>query len=316
MAYNPYISIETFLANKDKFGPGNVAFISDVSGNLNQYLDLLQSNISKLGAIYLTYPTANLNVSAVQVANDAAVLKIINSYRVGVNVSPYTPIYKLAVKDTAENIAANIDALHSKGGAITSITPTTAPNLNISASSLKDDVNELYKLGSALSVNLDGSTKGTEFHFNSYMSGAISGKHYDTIKNWVAGDKISFGNYLPNPISTGGLPLTIDTKLSVLGSSSLGIKGWAAIDQNTGVTRFNATENTLDLQIAAVEKSISVMKKDAPGHVAMWNSGSDAFVLITDNHTGNVIGPGDNLIKLIGVSVDHLSLQNGVIVGV
>ena len=155
-------------------------------------------------------------------------------------------------------------------------------------------------LGNSASIQtLDGISGHLNFEFAQNTTGTPSETHFDSILNFNGKDEISFTSLL-----------------QVVGNTGSASDGLASINATTGIANFSANDNTLALQLAAVENAIASANTPAAGHVVVWANGGNTEVLITDSHSGSGIGAGDNLIQLVGVSPDHVALLNGVIVAV
>ena len=132
------------------------------------------------------------------------------------------------------------------------------------------------------------------------MPGTPSATRFDTITGWSGFDTISF-----------------TTPLTVVGNSGASSAGMASINVSNGLATFSNSDNTLALQLAAVEKAIAKGSNSAAvgaGDVVIWANGANTFVLITGAHTGTTVGAHDTLIELVGVDTAHVVLANGTIV--
>ena len=219
-------------------------------------------------------------------------------------------ITSISVSDTAANILTNLATLQADASHITSITASDSNPLNITAAQLVSDATALAKLtGDTINVTniptgsaqtLVGSDGDLNFHFAINMPGSPSATKFDSITGWTGNDVISF-----------------TSALKVAGFSGTAQAGEASINGTTGLVTFNASDNTLALELAAVEKAIANGSNStavAAGDVAMWANGSNTFVLITGAHTGTAIGANDTLIELVGVSTSHVALHSGTVV--
>jgi len=147
---------------------------------------------------------------------------------------------------------------------------------------------------------LVGTNGNLNFHFGVDMPGTPSATRFDTITGWSGYDTITF-----------------TTPLTVVGNSGAASAGMASINASTGFATFSSADNTLALQLAAVEKAIAKGSNTAAvatGDVVMWANGANTFVLITGAHTGTAVGAHDTLIELVGVNTAHVALANGTIV--
>ena len=132
---------------------------------------------------------------------------------------------------------------------------------------------------------------------HSKTTGTPSDTNFGVISHFTGQDKISFASQAITPLVIQG---------NVASSSA----GLAHIEKTTGVATFSGSDNTLALQIVAVEKAIS-QTSASQGAIALWNNGLDSYAFISDSSKG--VTAGDDLIKLTGVDVSHLHLVNGII---
>jgi len=142
---------------------------------------------------------------------------------------------------------------------------------------------------------LDGSSGAETFKFTANMPGTPSWSNLDVIKNWRGNDAITY--------SSGSI-----TGLSIIGNSSGASAGMANIDAQTGLATFDVSDFTLTKELAAVENAIGSANTPGAGHFAKWDLNGDTYVLITDNHSGNTAGTGDDLIKIAGVKSNQVVL--------
>jgi hypothetical protein len=117
--------------------------VSDTAANVATNIDALGeiAAIGNVTSITLTDSgTPTLDLSATQVGNDAAALALITS------------AFTVAVSDTGDNVAANLDALQALANSslLSSITLTdsTTPTLSITETQLSDDSGALAAIGS------------------------------------------------------------------------------------------------------------------------------------------------------------------------
>ncbi len=153
--------------------------------------------------------------------------------------------------------------------------------------------------------------------FTNNGGGGPNNSNFESIFNWSASDKIIFSS----PLATANSYSSIG--LSVVGSSVAATAGQAQIDTaanagahvTQGLATFVNNSETLNQQIADVEKAMSVGGAGA-GHMAYWQNGNDTYVLITDSttHINGAISVGDDLVKLVGVAASHVQLVNGAVV--
>jgi hypothetical protein len=148
---------------------------------------------------------------------------------------------------------------------------------------------------SNLSVLLNSAnTKNRVFSLATGNTGTPSDTAYESILNWGANDKINFTNAL---------------SAANTGNNSVASAGQAKLN-SSGLAEFNASDDTLSEQIAAVAKAIQVSSVGAAGKMAYWGNGNDTYVLIEDGILGNNPTAGDNLVKLVGTT-NHVALQSG-----
>ena len=118
------------------------------------YLDALQTNQAKITSITQDAPASSMTLTGAQYANDQAALgKITGGYTATVNnvtaanaasVAGNSSVTALTVRDTAANIAANIDALQTHHAKITSTTQTDAGTpLAITGTQVTNDADAL-----------------------------------------------------------------------------------------------------------------------------------------------------------------------------
>jgi hypothetical protein len=282
-------------------------------------IDDIQIDNSLVTQISLS-DNAPIAITADQLSTDAdALAKISGTYTLNLSgvatanlATDYanTHISKMTVNDTAANIVANLATLQTDVSKITSITVSDSNPINITAAQLTADATALGKISGAM-INVTGITTGSaqtlsgslgdvNFHFGINMPGTPSATKYDVINGWSGSDVISFSS-----------------PLHVVGSSAAAVKGMASINATTGLATFNSADNTLALQLAAVEKAIangSSTASVAAGDVAMWANGANTFVLMTGAHTGTAVGANDTLIELVGVNTAHVALSGGTVI--
>ena len=99
----------------------------------------------------------------------------------------------------------------------------------------------------------------------------------------------------------------------MVNNSAGAASGIAVINSVSGGATFDPSDISLQQKIVAVENAITVNPANFnAGNVALWANGSDSYVFISDAVSG--VSAGDNLIKLVGVDISHLSVINGAIV--
>lgn len=213
------------------------------------------------------------------------------------------------------------------GGTYVSVATTSAQTKVSIASALKDAINAANISGVTAAV---GATAGTNDHiitltFNAVTLGAapavvvtdsdtdatiagaagttlVAGSAavtststttaYDTINDYVSGDVIDF---------TGALALVGTANVS-------GTTTMASYSYTTGVATLTTVTDTSTLAkaVTAVEAAINAAGTAAAGQVAVFNYGSDAYLLVSDGVDG--VGTNDALVKLAGIQVTATGL--------
>ncbi|MCX7085511.1 MAG: hypothetical protein NTY69_08215 [Methylococcales bacterium] len=201
----------------------------------------------------------------------------------------------LPVVDKTSNVIKYLDALHNRIDIINSIKLTdSSPVIKIKAQQFIDDQDVLNKITSKFHLEIDAtSNSDINITFSTNVHGAPSATHFDSITHFNAHNTISYSS-----------------ALSVVGNNGSAVKGLASIDHNSGIAKFDKTDNTLAKQILAVEKAMGSDPDHSAGHVAIWANGSNTEILIRDNHVGTSIGAGDELIQLVGVNPVHVGLSS------
>ncbi|SMC61039.1 VCBS domain-containing protein [Polynucleobacter kasalickyi] len=128
--------------------------ISDTGPNIAAKLDALHANLNKITAI--TQTDANpLTITVAQLTSNADVLAKLGAYNLVVTkvlaadvagLLSNTHIKSISISDTAANIAAKLDALHTNATKITAIEQTDDNALEIGESQLINDADVLAKL--------------------------------------------------------------------------------------------------------------------------------------------------------------------------
>ena len=103
------------------------------------------------------------------------------------------------------------------------------------------------------------------------------------------------------------------TAMTIVSDVTPAVSGTATISV-AGVATFHVSDNTLQLEIVAVEKAIQADGVAAAGQVAMFQYATDAYVFVSDGVDG--IGANDLLVKLVGVDTtavayDTITLAGG-----
>ena len=183
----------------------------------------------------------------------------------------------------------------------------TATNINSQLGIVQADIasglaNDLINLsgmnlvsGNGVST-LDGSNGNTEFTFTTASAAPSNGNETASISHWQVGDAIQYSSIL-----------------KAVAATTPAVQGTAAIDGATGLANFVLADHTVDQQLLAVEKALSLSAPGA-GHFAKWDNDGNTYVLITDGHSGATVGAGDDLIKIVGADSSHVQLVGGVVV--
>ena len=304
--------------------------IKDTSARIIDNLDALNSLGDKLIGVAQTDPgNTPLQITAAKFSADIGVLNNIST-NFTVNVSDVLAanvdsilnnpianfiINAVSVSDTNAHINVKLDALKINVSSINAITINDGKfSMAITQDQLANDIdvlNLITKTNSSVIFNvdlpvtnsstqvfdLDGANGHINFILHSKTTDTPSDSNFGIISHFTSQDTISF-------VNTATIPLTIQSNLS---PASIGL---AHIDATTGVATFRGSDNTLALQITAVENAIT-KTNTIQGSVALWKSGNDSYAFISDSTKG--VTAGDDLIKLTGVDVSHLHIVNGVI---
>ena len=309
--------------------------ITDTGVNVASQLNNLQDNASLITKIILSDSPTTLTITEAQLNRDASALALItttgsitindvtivsNTYTLKITdvlaadvsaVLANPLVTSIAVTDSSSLISTQLDALQTNYQHITAITFSDAPtSLAISPTQLSTDVNILnlisasnptilfdVDLGTSGSIsNLDTTNGNINLIFNPNTTGTPTDTNFASINHFSANDEISFS-----------------TDLSVVNNSAGAASGIALIDTDSGMATFDPSDVSLEQEIVAVENAITANPANFDtGNVALWANGSDSYVFISDAVSG--VSAGDNLIKLVGVDISHLSVINGAIV--
>ncbi len=159
-------------------------------------------------------------------------------------------------------------------GAGATITGNTSDNV-IVGTQLADTI-----IGGEGSDTMTGGAGANSFVFTNTSTKDATATKFDTITDWRSGldSKIDFS-----------APLTLATTvfLATAGVATVGARG---------VLSFNAADTSLQQHLDAAANAMTTA-----GATAIWQEGSDAFILISDGTNG--LTPSDVLIKLVGVTV-------------
>ena len=304
--------------------------VKDTSAHIIDNLDALNSLGVKLIDVIQTDPgNTPLQITAAQLSADIGVLNNIST-NFSVDVSNVLAakvdsvlnnskinfiINSVSVSDTNVNIKVNLDTLETNVSSINALTINDSKfSMVITQDQLANDIDVLNLLAKSNPVvafkvdlpvltsssqvfDVDGANGHINFILHSKTTGTPSDTNFGVISHFTGQDKISFASQAITPLVIQG---------NVASSSA----GLAHIEKTTGVATFSGSDNTLALQIVAVEKAIS-QTSASQGAIALWNNGLDSYAFISDSSKG--VTAGDDLIKLTGVDVSHLHLVNGII---
>ena len=129
--------------------------VLDSGANLAANLDNLHTSLGKISAIAQS-DAGPLTISASQMSSDADVLAKLGTYSLVVSnvlaadatsLIGNSHVTSISISDTAANLAANLDALHTNLGKISAIAQSDTGSLTITASQLTTDADVLAKLG-------------------------------------------------------------------------------------------------------------------------------------------------------------------------
>ena len=144
----------------------------------------------------------------------------------------------------------------------------------------------------------DGATAAADIHLvSSGNAGAIiSDTKFDTITDFGATDVVNY----------------TEAEMTIVTGGSVASAG-VGLTAGTGVTTFNAADDTLAEKIIATEAAIQTGTA-AQGQVAAFMHGTDAYVFISDGVDG--VDINDSMLKLTGVDLtatatDTLTLSGG-----
>ena len=145
--------------------------VIDSSANIASNIDALQKGIAKITTITQSGTLAALTITATQLTNDAGVLAKLASYTLIVTnvlaaneaaVIANAKVISTQVSDSAQNIAANLDALQKAGTKLTAITQSDTGSLTITSAQLTADAATLAKINAGVyTLNVTGVTAAT-----------------------------------------------------------------------------------------------------------------------------------------------------------
>jgi hypothetical protein len=170
--------------------------------------------------------------------------------------------------------AADRINLSGVAGAGAAITGNTSDNV-IVGTGLADTIT-----GGEGFDTMTGGAGPNSFAFTNVSTKDASASKFDTITDWRSGidNKIDF---------SATLTLATSVFLADAGVATVGSRG---------VLSFNAADTSLQQHIDAAANALATA-----GATAIWQEGSDAFILISDGTNG--LSTNDVLIKLVGVTV-------------
>lgn len=177
---------------------------------------------------------------------------------------------------------------------------TTVQTVSGTAAAIEIVTNSVVgTLGSSATDTLTGGADTDVFVFNNGNGGAApSATVFDTITDFATASDVI--DYAPGAITIVSYTTTASSGVAKITSA--------------GVATFHADDSTLALKIIATEAAINAGGTATAGQTAIFQDGSDAYVLISDGTDS--VGSGDILIKLVGVSTtatafDTITLSNG-----
>jgi len=147
--------------------------------------------------------------------------------------------------------------------------------------------------GGAGADSMTGGTGADTFVFTTASTSTPSGTNFDTITDYTKASDV------------------IDHAADIVkfATAVTAASGTAGVTVTTGVTSFNAADNTLALKVTAIAAALS---NAAAGNTLLFQDGSDSYLYITDGTTG--AGTTDVLIKLTGItgtSNDEITVVGG-----
>jgi len=264
-------------------GAGNDIINPDNSGNKRVetvtiiYATGSAADVITVGGVAVTFITG-VNLAAAKASMIAA-------------INGTTALDNIAVA-SANVGAAIVDITYLVDGNIASVDTTSISNTNTVAQ---------VTAGTVGVKGIDVMTGGTGTDFFVLAVGesgaAPSATVFDTITDFgTASDTIDL----------------VSAALTIVGNSTAS-SGTAAIS-SAGIATFNAADSTLALQVVATEAGINAGGTAAAGQVAVFQSGTDAYVFLSDGVDG--VGANDSMIKLTGVDTtatgfDTVTLASG-----
>ncbi|MBU3627202.1 S-layer family protein, partial [Polynucleobacter sp. JS-Safj-400b-B2] len=210
--------------------------ISDSAANIASNIDKLHNSIGNIGGITATN-SGTVTLTASQVTKDADVVAKLSN---------------VAVKDTAANIATNIDNLQSSNASIASITITDSNKVSLTASQFITDAAVVAKLGT---VNISDTAASIVTNIVS-LNGNIS-----KIANITASDGVQV-SLTASQFTTGS---ALVTKLGTVNISDTADLISGSIDklQNniSSINTITATSGTVTLTAAQVANDSDVVAR-------------------------------------------------------
>ena len=162
-------------------------------------------------------------------------------------------------------------------------------NDTITGSSLSDTIT-----GGIGADSMTGGAGADTFFFLNTATGLPSATNFDTITDYTK----TAGATTFDTISATALILGVQTAAAAATVATIG---------GTGIATFNAADTTLLQHMTAAANAVQAVA----GATVIWQEGSDAFLLISDNTVG--LGATDVLIKLVGVTAGGLTIAGNAI---
>ena len=282
--------------------------VTDSAGNVQSGLATLEANIGKLQVIDLTNgSTPTFTISESTFNADGTVLSsyVANDYNLTVNTvlaadaagivtsasSTFLQTLTINVRDTATNIAANLDALNSNTD-VTAIVSTSNTAFTVTAESAASDARALGILSNANSSPVSLTVSDTAANISFYLN-ALNG--ISTISSIVISDN--------NPLTLTVAQLTGDTtalgKLSTANSSAVVINiadtaahisaSLNALEANNSISKITVTDS------APVTVTVAQLTSDEDAIAALVNANAAAVVLTVLDTSTNVHADLGNL---------------------
>ena len=218
------------------------------------------------------------NAEAIAVYNSAATAPTITSLTL--NAGSSTGANTL-------NVSAASKASVTGGSGVDTITGTAGAD-TISGGAGADTIT-----GGAGADSMTGGTGADTFVFTTASTSTPSGTNFDTITDYTKASDV------------------IDHAADIVkfATAVTAASGTAGVTVTTGVTSFNAADNTLALKVTAIAAALAAA---GAGNTLLFQDGSDSYLYITDGTAG--AGTTDVLIKLTGItgtSNDEITVVGG-----